>query len=493
MLLLLAKYFLLCFMFFHFSRTIGKEFLCKVRYQNPLPPVPFPPKLLPIPPTYVDPNAGSYSQSRLHHYVEYRHTTLEEATPYPMIVDADYGMPIDPCLLGAFDEDKGVSTLGATELDEKDRFLLNLPSAPKQAETEPNGLTESNSLPSSQLGQGAKPSALPRTASNARRAFDHSVQGQLRAIEESFAYFAKYNKNPDGEQELLRNLKHPTNDKLHAVESYPLFPDEELWPNIYTAFSMDVCPEPEFLASKKQTIDADEYKQIGNKARESLVFRPRVRQNNIGEDEQWIECFLPEDETTAQNVRERLERSSSYVDADQGVEYRFEKSREYDMPVRPNTSRQDLYMIVVGSLDGSDNAPLVAKYVPIKSKVMLKNRQLLLSRMQQHEDSDDPLRITSLDLQLRDFSEEEIQERAAARNKLHEAIKEEIVRVNSASRNDDDIEENVDVGGNLFDSDNDDTDRRNNDTVENGRRGGRHRRTPSYSSSVQSDGDGRGY
>ncbi|KAJ1667943.1 hypothetical protein IW140_003476 [Coemansia sp. RSA 1813] len=472
------------------ARNVGKEFLCKVRYKNPLPEVPFPPKLLPIPPTYVDPNAGSYSQSRLHHYVQYRHTTLEEATPYPIIVDADYGMPIDPCLLGAFDEDRGASLLAGAEIDERDRFLLNLPSTSNGATAEAGvaaAAAESNvqsdgvATPVSQhSGHGVKQPGVSRTAGGAKRMFDHSIEGQLRTIEESFACFSKYDNNPDGgEQELLRSLRHPTDSKLRAVESYPLFPDEDLWSNIYTAFLMDTCADPEFLVEKREKINADEYKRAADLARDSLVFRPRVRQNHLGEDEQWIECFLPEDEATAHRARSRMLSNAPFNKAsDQDVEYRFEKAREYDMPIRPDAAtRQDLYMITIDTAnDGSSGSRPVAKYVPIKSKVLLKHRQPMLSRMHEQGELDDPLRITSLDLQLRDFSEEETQERAAARNKLHEIIKEEIVHTSGDSpRNGDGDDENIDVGGGLFDDDYEDSGANRNAK--------RHRRTPSYSPS----------
>ncbi|KAJ1942955.1 hypothetical protein GGF37_002871, partial [Kickxella alabastrina] len=460
-------------------RQVGKEFICKVRYHNPLPEVPFPPKLLPIPPTYVDPNAGSYSQARLHHYVEYRHTTLEEATPYPMYVDADYGMPIDPCLLGTFDEDKGVNEQ-QQPLDKEDEFLLNLPSTLNAMAVADSVDTSTTQIPAAQ--GAAKPAAtaaasvpgLSRTASGAtKRTFDHSVEGQLRAIEESFQYFAKYDDQPDGQEALLRNLRHPTNPNVHAVEALPLYPDSSLWPNLYTVFTLDTCPEPEFMQDFSR-MSAEERQQLGDLARESLLFRPRMRQNHLGEDEQWIESFLPEDERTVRNVRQRIELATPVAAEDDGVEYRFEKSREYDMPVRPTALRQELYML---TFDREGDEPQ-ARYVPIKARVMLKRRRVPLA-VRQMEEQEDPLRITSLDLQLRDFSEDEIQERAVAMNKLHEVIREEIVHTSGVARNED-TDENVDIGDDhVFDSD-DDNNRR---SARNSRgRRNHHARAHSYSS-----------
>ncbi|KAJ1726190.1 hypothetical protein LPJ61_005360, partial [Coemansia biformis] len=233
---------------------------------------------------------------------------------------------------------------------------------------------------------------------------------------------------------------HPTNSKLHAVEAVPLFPDTEIWPNMYTVFSLDVCPEPEYVGEMKPEPEAGERRRLGDAARESLVFRPRVRQNNIGEDEQWIETFLPEDADTAAHLCSRLADATPASEGDADVEYRLEKSREYDMPVRPATHRQDLYMLMVDTERG-EGAGAVARYVPIKSRVLLKRRQAPLPG-RQHEMADDPLRITSLDLQLREFSEEELQERAAAKDRLHDVVREEIVRVSAA--HDDEGDEHVD-------------------------------------------------
>ncbi|KAJ2774707.1 hypothetical protein IWQ57_000695, partial [Coemansia nantahalensis] len=433
---------------------VGKEFLCKVRYQNPLPPVPFPPKLLPVPPTYVDTGVGSYTQARLQHYVEYRHTTLEEATPYPLFVDADYGMPIDPCILGTFDDAEDAARHGAQALDKDDEFLLSLPTP---AAAQPPGREPDASGPGAPqaqtAAQPARASAAHRATGAARRAFDHSLEGQLRAIDESFAFFAKYSADADGEAALLRDLKHPTNSSLHAVESLPLFPDSEIWPNIYTVFSLDVCPEPEFVAKMQPEPDAAERRRLGDAARDALVFRPRVRPNNIGENEQWIETFLPESPGTAERLASRLAAATLASERDVGVEYRLDGSREYDVPVRPATQRQDLYMLSIDAGHGQA-ARAVARYVPIRSRVLLKRRAAPLAGRQREID-DDPLRITNLDLQLRDFSEEELQERAAAADRLHEIIKEEVVRTSTA-RNDED-DEHVDVGDGLFDSGDDDS------------------------------------
>lgn len=63
-------------------RKLGAEFLCRVRYRNNLPPLPFAPKLIATPPLTA-------------RFVKYESTSLIEKTPYALAVDQDLGMPID--------------------------------------------------------------------------------------------------------------------------------------------------------------------------------------------------------------------------------------------------------------------------------------------------------------------------------------------------------------------------------------------------------------
>ncbi|KAJ1743425.1 hypothetical protein LPJ78_001470 [Coemansia sp. RSA 989] len=360
-------------------RSVGKEFLCKVRYQNPLPSVPFPPKLLPIPPTYVDPSVGSYSQARLQHYVQYRHSTLEEATPYPLMVDADYGMPIDPCLLGAFDD----KAMAPQELDPQDEFLLHLPTTDARDSAE-----QGTDTGTPNTRKAARTLGLKRTSSGAKRTFDHSLQGQLQAIDNSFKYFDKF----ASEQELLQSLKHPTNSQLQAVESIPLFPDESLWPSNYALFSLDTCPEPDY-AKKSQP---DEHREMGEKARESMLFLSQAGTNNLGEDETWCEVFLPETNEMAEHVSAQLRES----DLDD-TEHRLKMVCEYDAQNDP--IKQKHLMITIGE---GDDGSKVAKYVQFKGKILLKRSKVPRSS-RNYNTVDEFKELTNIGLQLRDLTEAE--------------------------------------------------------------------------------------
>ncbi|KAJ2171395.1 hypothetical protein GGH16_002878 [Coemansia sp. RSA 560] len=349
--------------------TVGKEFLCKVRYHNPLPPVPFPQKLLPIPPTYVEPDVGSYSQARLQHYVQYRHTTLEEATPYPLMVDADYGMPIDPCLLGVFDD---TAHTEPQPLDPEDEFLLNLPTSSADRTAEPT--TRAPAAASRALG--------PARTNGTRRPFDHSRAGQLQAIDDSFHFFSKF----DNDEEMLRSLRHPTNSKLRAVEAMPLLPNETLWPTNYVLFSLD----------------ADPAENCSDVTRESLVFLSQQGSNELGETDTWCEAYLPESEDTARRMRENTADAS---------EYRLRSARDYDAQSDPST--QSHYMITVSEEDSG----AVASYVRFQGKLLLK-RSNVARTARNYSSSDAYRNLTNIDLQMREPTQAESLERTQKLDQL---------------------------------------------------------------------------
>ena len=59
------------------------DLLVRVRFLNPLPPPPFPPKLLKI-----ETNIGRFGDP---HYTD----ALAASTPFPMVVDSEMGMHLD--------------------------------------------------------------------------------------------------------------------------------------------------------------------------------------------------------------------------------------------------------------------------------------------------------------------------------------------------------------------------------------------------------------
>ena len=74
---------------------MSQYYIAKIRYQNPLPPPPFPPKLLNIP-TPIDPYTTP----------EYT-STLAQQQPPNIDIDVEGGMPLDLALIpGLFEGDE---------------------------------------------------------------------------------------------------------------------------------------------------------------------------------------------------------------------------------------------------------------------------------------------------------------------------------------------------------------------------------------------------
>ncbi|KAJ1679157.1 hypothetical protein EV182_002616, partial [Spiromyces aspiralis] len=235
------------------SRKIGSEFICRVRYYNPLPPVPFPPKLLPVPPTYADFDAGNIKQARTRRYYEYRHTTLDEVIPLPYYADSELGIPIDPCMLGVFDEVQEKPELH--RLDPEDEFLLAKPGAPAGAKKAPQALS-GKALRALAIStpKMPKPAASRPDTTKPSRAVpeDFPVETQIEAVTQTFEYFSKI--EDGGEQakdEFLAGLRHPMDSSLKAVDMYPLVPNFEQWQYTYSTLIYDELPIPQYVKDAK--------------------------------------------------------------------------------------------------------------------------------------------------------------------------------------------------------------------------------------------------
>ncbi|EGN96729.1 hypothetical protein SERLA73DRAFT_184888 [Serpula lacrymans var. lacrymans S7.3] len=218
------------------------DLLVRVRYSNPLPAPPCPPKLLDIPT-----NPTRYARPDFLN-------AIANDTPLPMIVDAECGMPLDlgkwECL---WEEDGDDSELNPDQynlpaLDPKDRFLLGDPA------TTPGPYLNGNS---SAVGSGAStplPVHVPwlrkteyisregvqRSASlqepkhNMNQHIDVSRSAQIRDIEASFSSC--------NDKFELSALRHPNKPNVTAVESFEIFPDADIWANAYDLFRFSERP-----------------------------------------------------------------------------------------------------------------------------------------------------------------------------------------------------------------------------------------------------------
>lgn len=219
------------------------DLLVRVRYSNPLPPPPFPPKLLDI-----TTNPIRYSRPEFL-------SAIANDTPLPMIVDAECGMPLDlgiwECL---WDEDADDSALNPDPdnlppLDPKDRFLLGDPSLSSVpfATSSPSGPAPSSSISTPAhvpwlrkteyiSREGVQRSSSIQEIKHISQTIDVSREAQLRDIEASFAACN------DPAQFSLSTIQHPNKPDVRATESYEILPDRDIWANAYDLFRFSERP-----------------------------------------------------------------------------------------------------------------------------------------------------------------------------------------------------------------------------------------------------------
>ncbi|KAF5335997.1 hypothetical protein D9611_006303 [Ephemerocybe angulata] len=226
------------------KKSAKLDLLVRVRYSNPLPPPPCPPKLLDIPT-----NPMRYAKP------EFLDAVASE-NPLPMIVDAECGMPLDLGHWeglweegGAADKKLNPDIKNLPPLDPKDAFLLADPSTSSSAFT--NGHHPGTATPSASQVTGLgnvtwlrKTEYLSRDNSQRPGAHeakhvqeavvDISRNAQLADIEASF--------RAANDEHAISSLRHPNNPKLTAVESFPILPDAEIWANRYDLFRFTERP-----------------------------------------------------------------------------------------------------------------------------------------------------------------------------------------------------------------------------------------------------------
>ncbi|KAJ1922158.1 hypothetical protein H4219_000020 [Mycoemilia scoparia] len=366
------------------KRKVGSEFICRIRYHNPLPSVPFPPKLLPVPPTYVNASGGNIKQAKAQRHYQYKHTTLDEAIPLPYYVDSELGVPIEPCLLGAFDENQ--EELVPKELDPEDQFLLSLPELAKSA-TNKAGQSTSNlstlgksyhsATLASRQAHGLSQASSGKGAQNIPE--DFTVDKQIRAIEQTFDFFAEpEGEDKDKQKTFLESLRHPTNPKLQATEMYQLLPNEEQWANTYSVLIYESLPHPKNI-DNLQEMSCEERNIACNKSYDSAFVRMLPLSDQYGKRVNWIEHYLPVNSKETQNIAECFEEADRGLQP-VGKKLEFEKHYTYNFPVDQKATKQDQCLFTFHESttepgDGGVASNMEIHYLPIIDRVLLKRQR----------------------------------------------------------------------------------------------------------------------
>ncbi|ODN82326.1 RNA polymerase II-associated factor 1 [Cryptococcus wingfieldii CBS 7118] len=252
------------------------DLLVRVRYQNPLPQPPFPPKLLDVPTTVARLARPSYLEQ------------LAASTPLAMLVDSEMGMHIN---LNSYDGVWNGEDQSLNPIPDPDRvhnpidLTLLAPFNPP-----PTATGEIKSAPSATDVSWMRNNSYITRRNNARRketaaeakedeVVDASEAAQLLTIEKSFLDIAT--QDP-------KEVKHPDPKKryLTVVDSYDILPDDEAWSNNYILLRFPERPSASTAVNPAAGASSPRLAKS--------ILRPIVE-----DEQQMMDFYLPQEEDVA--------------------------------------------------------------------------------------------------------------------------------------------------------------------------------------------------
>ncbi|KAM5537103.1 hypothetical protein V8D89_009249 [Ganoderma adspersum] len=369
------------------------ELLIRVRYSNPLPAPPCPPKLLDIP---TDPMRYARPE-----FLD----EIASSTPLPMVVDGELGMPLDlsrwDCLWEENGDDSELNPdpNNLPKLDPKDQFLLGDPAS--AGPVLGAGPSSGTSTPMSSVPHvpwlrkteylsrdgSMRPSVSQEIKQNNDVAIDVSHEAQLRDIDASFAAI---------ESSELSALRHPIRPELTAVEAFEIFPDADIWANAYDLFRFSERP-------------GDRPPDIDDPRLDCAILRPME-----ADGDHFLAYYLTkEDEAALEFKQGRVARDLGDVpDGDEPTYFHF--VRDYEtVKVEQEVPNEFLLVLDEGTdefetdVRGGAPRPKGAYYKNIERKMLLKKKRV--NTYESYGDKWDVVKLTHTPM-----SKEEEQEREEA-------------------------------------------------------------------------------
>ncbi|KAH8832915.1 RNA polymerase II-associated [Flagelloscypha sp. PMI_526] len=269
------------------------DLLVRVRYANPIPPPPCPPKLLNIPT-----NPNRYTRP------EFLDAIADDA-PIPMVIDAECGMPLDlshwDCLWDdeADDSELNPDPDNLPNIDPKDLFLLeDLGGVATLATGPPTAGPSSNAhVAPAHVSWLRKTEYLSREVSTKSASADSTLQPIFDSS------FVENNDNFD-----LSILTHPTNPNVTAVESFEILPDLDIWSNQYDLVRFSERPGE---------------RSEDDPRLDSALLRPLKT-----EHETFLSYYLPEDDESADRLKSARASVQPYEAASEQIILKFVRDYE---------------------------------------------------------------------------------------------------------------------------------------------------------------------
>ncbi|XP_061828113.1 RNA polymerase II-associated factor 1 homolog [Nerophis lumbriciformis] len=307
--------------------------VCRVKYCNSLPDIPFDPKFITYP----------FDQ---HRFVQYKATSLEKQHKHELLTEPDLGVTIDLINPDTYRVDPNIY------LDPADEKLLEediqAPSSSKRSQqhakvvpwmrkteyisTEFNRYGVSNEKVEVKIGVSVKQQFTEEEIYKDR-------DSQISAIEKTFE---------DAQKPILQHYSKP---RVTPVEVLPAFPDFKMWINPCAQVIFDSDPAP---------------KDMSGPAGVEMMSQAMIRGMMDEEGNQFVAYFLPNEDTIRKRKR----------DCDEGLDYMpedlydYKIAREYNWNVKNKASKgyEENYFFIFRDADG-------VYYNELETRVRLSKRR----------------------------------------------------------------------------------------------------------------------
>lgn len=367
--------------------------MCRVKYGNSLPDIPFDPKFITYP----------FDQ---HRFVQYKATSLEKQHKHELLTEPDLGVTIDLINPDTYRIDPSIL------LDPADEKLLEeeitAPSSSKRSQqhakvvpwmrkteyisTEFNRYGVSNEKVEVKIGVSVKQQFTEEEIYKDR-------DSQIAAIEKTFE---------DAQKSIAQHYSKP---RVTPVEVLPVFPDFKMWINPCAQVIFDSDPAP---------------KDVSAPAGVDMMSQAMIRGMMDEEGNQFVAYFLPNEDTMRKRKRD-VDEDLDYM-PDELYDYKI--AREYNWNVKNKASKgyEENYFFIFRDSDGvyyneletrvrlskrrakvgaqsSTNAVLVCKHRDMNEKE-LEAQDARKAQLENHEPEDEDGEELDLEKDMQDSGEE---------------------------------------------------------------------------------------
>ncbi|VBB30802.1 unnamed protein product [Acanthocheilonema viteae] len=325
------------------ERPIKTDFLCRVKYNNALPDIPFDTKFLACP--FVS----------LSRFTDYKSSSLEKNFKFELLCEPDCGVNIDLINPETYyvdvDSPKKHHPIDLELLEDEQINPQNLRRSLQHSKMVPwMRKTEYISSEFTRFGVSAERQET-RIGYSTKKKFQTDVLYRDRVSQ-----IAAINKTFDDASKTISH--HPTKKGVIAIEELPLLPDFDVdfiiirANTFFNSFSLsDSCNTSELLSNWMHpfalvVFDGDPIPQNDKVDAQTLMPQALIRGMMDEEGEQFVTYFLPSKET----LDKRLKDAEKGLEFDPDYVYEYQSVRDYNWLVRNKSTKgyeQDNFLFTI--------------------------------------------------------------------------------------------------------------------------------------------------